>query len=638
VTEFKNVIGIIKEGLRPGVHRGGRTQAFLNPFVPWDKRYREILGGQLTHLGQPRMVLAFSVHRLMSLGVMINASGQMVVSGNIPFSEVIAAWYQANSYEWERLLVDSGKFQLVRSCQEPKEIATANTVLRVSKAMLNDISSEDNIPFYDKFVKDVEKLESTNGVLSPNSELRNDIVTFISENYTPREAGHLVCPACLTETPNILSICIRCHGSLVSWGEKEAEQDESTAPGMPERECQESGDGTGDDDEDVEMENEDQDEIDRLVRESKKNTEETPDDDVDMTDAKPSREQTRSEGNRQRTAPDQKVAFGSNTKEQQEEEDERVAQEQEQDEERREAKIKLPLWTARTIQASIIQCIDIAQNEDAIDSTARAIDGMILTYLKDRYRLYHIWTSMAPAQQYYDHVRKIKLLPEYDGYIPYVGETAEGELKEPTEEQLIASFHANAKGGKIGGRELEVYLKGVNRIRVLCKIMKYLVQIGITPQFIYSKIADVTDEDEERQQEVRREASDFVRKIISGAFAVRSCDYFRVTPPQRDDHIHIDPVELACAVTERSRTFTILVTLNKIGLALPQQLQKIWQGKLKAVKQSATQMAACLRSLDPAERENAREYVRAIDDAQPTEERASSSAKESGKLKKRRKE
>jgi len=99
---------------------------------------------------------------------------------------VTAAWYQNNDYNWERLLVDSGKFQLVRSCQEPKEIATANTVLRVSKALLNDISSEDNIPFYDKFVEDVAKLESTNGVLSPSSELRNDIVTFISENYTPR--------------------------------------------------------------------------------------------------------------------------------------------------------------------------------------------------------------------------------------------------------------------------------------------------------------------------------------------------------------------------------------------------------------------------------------------------------------------
>ena len=103
-----------------------------------------------------------------------------------------------------------------------------NTVLRVSKAMLNEIDIEDNIPFYDQFVKDIEKLEKANGVLSPGSELRNSIVTFISENYTPREAGHLICPACLTETPNILSICIRCHGSLLSWGGRQ--QSKTIAP------------------------------------------------------------------------------------------------------------------------------------------------------------------------------------------------------------------------------------------------------------------------------------------------------------------------------------------------------------------------------------------------------------------------
>ena len=108
-------------------------------------------------------------------------------------------------------------------------------------------------------------------------------MTFIAENYTPREAGHTICPACLTETPNSLSICIRCHGSLVSWGEKSATQDESAAPGMPERERQKSGD------EDVEMNKDDQDEIDRLVRESKKATGEESEDDVEMLDARPSR-------------------------------------------------------------------------------------------------------------------------------------------------------------------------------------------------------------------------------------------------------------------------------------------------------------------------------------------------------------
>ena len=161
--------------------------------------------------------------------------------------------------------------------------------------------------------------------------------------------------------------------------------------------------------------------------------------------------------------------------------------------------------------------------------------------------------------------------------------------------------------------------------------MRYLIQIGITPQLIFSKeVADNTDEDDERQAEARRESS-------SGAFAVRSYDYFRVTPPRRDDHVHIDPVELACAVTERCRTFNILVTLNKIGLELPQQLRKVWQGKLKAVQQSAAQMATCLRSLDPAEREIARQYVRALGDEQPAEEQASASTKETDTGKKRRK-
>ena len=214
---------------------------------------------------------------------------------------------------------------------------------------------------------------------------------------------------------------------------------------MPERERHESGDGQDADDDDVEMENEDQEEIDRLVRESKRNTEEAPDDDVDMTDAKSSHESARPEEERRRNVPDRKVVFGDNTKEQQEEEDEKVAKEQDQDEERREARMQLPLWTTRIIQASIIQCIDIAQNEDAIDSTARAMDCMILSYLKDRYRLFHLWTSVAPAQQYHDHVKRLKLIPEFDGYIPYVGETAEGELKEPTEEQLIASFYGKCQ-------------------------------------------------------------------------------------------------------------------------------------------------------------------------------------------------
>ena len=157
--------------------------------------------------------------------------------------------------------------------QRPKEITNASTVLRIAKTLLNEIDADDNVPFYNEFVKDIEELEKANGVLTYQDELRNRLVTFIAENYVPRETGRTICPACLTETPNNLSICIRCHGSL-SWGEKSATQDESTAPGMPERERRQSNDGTEGDDGDVEM---DKDEIDRLVKESKKKAEERTD-------------------------------------------------------------------------------------------------------------------------------------------------------------------------------------------------------------------------------------------------------------------------------------------------------------------------------------------------------------------------
>ena len=55
------------------------------------------------------------------------------------------------------MLVDSGRLQLVRSIKEPNEIATTTTVKRVA---LNEINPEDNIPYYDEFVRDVGELES----------------------------------------------------------------------------------------------------------------------------------------------------------------------------------------------------------------------------------------------------------------------------------------------------------------------------------------------------------------------------------------------------------------------------------------------------------------------------------------------
>ena len=74
----------------------------------------------------------------------------------------------------------------MRSCNEPREIATASTVMRVAKALLSEINAEDNIPYSDEFVKDFAELEK-DGVLTSQDDLRNRLVKRSSLRTTFHE-------------------------------------------------------------------------------------------------------------------------------------------------------------------------------------------------------------------------------------------------------------------------------------------------------------------------------------------------------------------------------------------------------------------------------------------------------------------
>lgn len=95
--------------------------------------------------------------------------------------------------------------------------------------------------------------------------------------------------------------------------------------------------------------------------------------------------------------------------------------------------------------------------------------------------------------------------------------------------------------------------------------------------------------------------------------------------------------ELACAVSDRARSFAALVTLNKVGFGLPAGLQKAWEseGKLKAVRQSDAQLDVSMRMMDPADRDGVRTYVRAITNLPGEEGGAASSSKDTKKRRRR---
>ena len=215
--------------------------------------------------------------------------------------------------------------------------------------------------------------------------------------------------------------------------------------------------------------------------------------------------------------------------------------------------------------------------------------------------------------------------PEYDTYIPYVGENERAH-----EGRIRAAFKRLATCGTFGGWDLDMYLKGVDGTKFLCKIMKYLVQTGVTPQFISNKLTDVADADDDNKAEFGCDVTDFIRKIIAGAFAVRTYDLrllssgsstTRLSSSHRsnctDLRGHWSSMQGPCGDYAGSQQ-------DWPGYA--SRTREDLKNKMKSSKSSEAQLEYNIKSLDPADRDGAREYVRAIKNALDTAGQGSSAA------------
>ena len=73
-----------------------------------------------------------------------------------------------------------------------------NSCVSTDPKQTDEIQDEDGIKFHDEFKKGLATLEASGTLaLSPGYPLKSKIATFLAENYTPKEAGRVMCPACL---------------------------------------------------------------------------------------------------------------------------------------------------------------------------------------------------------------------------------------------------------------------------------------------------------------------------------------------------------------------------------------------------------------------------------------------------------
>ena len=191
--------------------------------------------------------------------------------------------------------------------------------------------------------------------------------------------------------------------------------------------------------------------------------------------------------------------------------------------------------TPRTIvKQSRGRCRLRLQESFPIDSSARVLDNIVVTHPESRYRM-RPWDPMPnstrPART------SLSMTPTSRMSVKMRMVTFVNPWERSSWKLLIAMPKVDCLED---GTWSCTSCKGIEgtRTKFLCKIMKYFIQTGFTPQFIINKLTEIADADDDSQADVRREVTNFIRKIIAGAFGVKTYDYVRANPPQRDDHLH----------------------------------------------------------------------------------------------------
>ena len=97
-----------------------------------------------------------------------------------------------------------------------------------------------------------------------------------------------------------------------------------------------------------------------------------------------------------------------------------------------------------------------------------------------------------------------------------------------------------------------MFVKGTMGARILARVMKCWVGIGMRPQSFHNMYGEQPAMNDKEKEELRRRSSAMVRRLILGAFGVWNYDYFQTNYPT-EDHLHIDPVSIYCAVVDHEQ-------------------------------------------------------------------------------------
>ena len=229
-TSLGALTSIMRRGLVPGGYgASGRDSTHFTCFPPWawEQGYKcKPWMGRKVAYGDRPVVLYIPVSKLQEYGLLISATGSLLVEEVVPFNEVKGAWLQCDTaepgqrdrVEWIRLLnrePDHGSY-LVLESKYGNSTMTPNYQKLESLAVevQDDTYSEDD----DKIIKMLNVVEENGMRPEYNSAEWQEIFEEIVYRRAMKDYDSRPCPNCLGEVDVRLTICPHCVAVLIANG------------------------------------------------------------------------------------------------------------------------------------------------------------------------------------------------------------------------------------------------------------------------------------------------------------------------------------------------------------------------------------------------------------------------------------
>ena len=596
-TTFENIAQIFREGLRPG-GGGDRINTFFVPFAPWDVRSQSVL--RFKRIDQTDLVYIYVTHEsIAKFSPRVSADGHILVQETIPFDSFDAIWY----YDWKeekyyRLMITKGKDQIVLSVQGAKKIATIERFDKLIGNIVPDESSPDLSELRKLVDIKTSHISHSHRLFSGHPDW-NDAISLLAVTHRPSKEDHRLCPACLCETPASLSICVVCKGFLVSHGwRKRIKVTVATVPTAEPRPQEEDVkdhvkktweevkiDLTGEEDDDEQMQDDDD-----VTMKSPEQEPQPEDENDDQASKKDDIDNKRRDFREQ----DEVDEFLNEEREQAEENDDEETEggeiniEEYEAGEAHDAVVEYPAWLKRIEFGSKVLPIEPCTIGDAQPELIKILLLQIGLHILRIYRIFqrNFCGNCETAWQHFQQNKKFRM--DLDSKVPYLGEDENGELIEPTAQQMRELYHEVGRPDQKDDIGEEGFVNAYYGAIVLKRLVVYTLECGYTYEDLLNIFVDEdieklaksdTSRDEMRKAANAREALDrqdtLVRRIIAGVYKVNAVYFFRNVDFQ--DTITLNPVDIVCALRPPLRRISVLHLILQNGRKLPRPLlQKLY--------------------------------------------------------------